>query len=234
MVPGSGTWRAALRRWWTNAPGKVKFGGFSSGPMNWFFLFAVMLLLAAVPSTSVALVVVRSATAGVEHGLAAAAGIVAGDLIFVLLAVLGMTALAETMGSFFVIMKMLGGAWLIWLGLDLLKRRNPSAAAPQLTSRGSTGGSFAAGLLVTLGDVKAIFFYASLFPAFVDLGTLTGPQLRLILLLTVLTVGGVKMAYALAAPAIVSRIASPRVQQGGRMAAGSVMVGAGTWMVIKA
>lgn len=59
-----------------------------------------MLLLAAIPSGSVGFVVISSASRGFSSGVAASLGIVAGDLIFVTLALLGMTALAEAMGEF--------------------------------------------------------------------------------------------------------------------------------------
>lgn len=76
-------------------------------------LFLIMLTLAALPSASVALVVTRSATAGFANGVAVALGIVVGDLLFVALAILGLSLLAETMGAFFAILKYLGGAYLI-------------------------------------------------------------------------------------------------------------------------
>lgn len=76
-------------------------------------LFVVMTILALVPSTSVALVVTRSSTAGFLNGVAVAAGIVVGDLVFVVLAVTGMSALAEVMGSFFLILKYLAGVYLM-------------------------------------------------------------------------------------------------------------------------
>jgi len=51
-----------------------------------------MALLAALPSASVALVITRSATLGVANGIAVSAGIVLGDLIFILLAIFGLSA----------------------------------------------------------------------------------------------------------------------------------------------
>lgn len=64
-------------------------------------LLGIMVTLAAMPSTSVALVVTRAATLGVKNGIAVAAGIVVGDLLFVMLVILGLSALAEALGSFF-------------------------------------------------------------------------------------------------------------------------------------
>ena len=125
-------------------------------------LLIVMVALAAIPSASVALVVARAATLGVANGMAVAAGIVLGDLIFVLFAILGLSVIAETMGGVFLVIRYLGGAYLIWLGLNLLRSVNTEQKS--ITVRNHTASivsSFAAGLALTLGDIKAIFFYIS-------------------------------------------------------------------------
>lgn len=193
-----------------------------------------MLALAAIPSASVALVVTRSATLGVRNGAAVAAGIVIGDLIFVSLAILGMSVLAETMGAFFAIFKYLGGFYLVWLGIGLLRAKE-EVPLRSVDSRGSTLlTSLVSGLLLTLGDVKAILFYASLLPTFVDMANLTVTGIAAIASITILTVGGVKLAYAFAAHRIVSRLQTRRAQKYSRLTAGGLMVGAGTYLVAKA
>ena len=77
-------------------------------PYGLIAFFGIMLLLAATPSGSVGFVVVSSATRGLSCGVAASLGIVAGDLIFVTLALLGLTALAEAMGALFAVLRYLG------------------------------------------------------------------------------------------------------------------------------
>lgn len=195
--------------------------------------FGIMLLLAALPSASVALVVTRSLTAGPAGGIAAAAGIVLGDLVFITLALLGLSAIAETMGGVFLVIRYLGALYLIWLGLTLLARtgrvRVPVGREGQ---RAGIVAGFLAGLLLTLGDVKAILFYMSLFPLFVDPAVLEATDIVAIIALTVASVGGVKIAYALLA-ARVAAGAGRFAQLAGR-AAGGVMVAAGGWLVAKA
>ncbi|WP_456449272.1 LysE family transporter [Thiolapillus sp.] len=58
-----------------------------------------MVVLAGIPSTSVSLVVTRSATLGIRNGMAVSAGIVLGDLAFIALAISGLSVVAEQMGS---------------------------------------------------------------------------------------------------------------------------------------
>lgn len=197
-------------------------------------LFGAMAALALVPSASVALVVARSSTAGFSNGSAVAAGIVVGDLVFVFLAILGMAALAEVVGSFFLILRYLAGGYLIWFGISLMR----SKASLQFEGSGGAASklsaSFLSGLLLTLGDVKAIFFYASLFPVFVDLATIGTLDIAVIAVITVVAVGGVKLGYAYFAGVVASFSANRKIEGAVKVSVGGLMVGAGTYLIAKA
>lgn len=204
------------------------------GLVEIILLFAVMTVLALVPSTSVALVVARSSTAGFLNGGAVAAGIVVGDLIFVYLAVLGMAALAEAMGGVFLVLRYLAGAYLIWFGISLVRSKRSSKLEAPGSSASTLSASFLSGLVLTLGDVKAILFYASLFPAFVDLATITASDIAIIVVLTVVAVGGVKLGYAYSATRIVSLARGFKGERAVKITAGGFMVGAGAYLMAKA
>ncbi len=198
-----------------------------------FSFFMIMLVLAAIPSASVALVVARSASLGVRNGIAASIGIISGDLIFVVIAVLGMSTLAVTLSSLFVLLKYLAGIYLIWLGIKLV-RSNKENFLPLNDDRPSSLlASFTAGLLLTLGDVKAIFFYASLLPVLVDLNHLSVFDFFTIIFVTVFTVGGVKCCYAMTARSLVMRMPSRRISGYSKKIAGILMMGAGGWLILK-
>lgn len=80
-------------------------------------LFGAMTVLALVPGISVLTVVTRAVSSGFRHGAADSAGIVAGDIVFILIAMSGLALLAEAMGPAFDAIKYLGGAYLIFLGI---------------------------------------------------------------------------------------------------------------------
>jgi threonine/homoserine/homoserine lactone efflux protein len=197
-------------------------------------LFAAMAALALVPSTSVALVVARSYSAGLSNGSAVAAGIVVGDLIFVLLAVSGMAALADVLGSFFWILKYMAGAYLIWFGISLMRSKSSLKLAYYGRSAASLSASFFSGLLLTFSDVKAIFFYASLFPIFVNLATIETSDIAIIALITIVAVGGVKLCYAYFAVRVASYATKHRAAQKLTFTAGGLMVGAGSYLLTRA
>ena len=197
------------------------------------FLFAIMAALAAIPSTSVALVLTRSATLGLANGIAVATGIVIGDLIFVLLALLGLYFVAETMGNLFLGIKYLGGAYLIGMGITLLRSRDNKDVTARQRELGTLLTSFLAGLFLTLGDIKAIVFYISLFPLFIDTGSLGPSDIGIIVFVTIVAVGGIKTAYAIAARRVAVLPRSLAHEKGIRTIAGLFMIGAGSVMIAK-
>lgn len=196
-------------------------------------LFAAMLVLAALPSSSVALVVARSASKGTAHGMAVAAGIVAGDLLFILLALLGLNALAQSMAGVFLVIKYLGAAYLIFLGWTLIRAKPAARGKPQSKLDEHRLSSFAAGLALTLGDLKAIIFYVSFFPLFVDLENLRALDILIIVFVTVIAVGGVKAAYALLAARYLNIQRTAALNRPIRIATGTCLIGAGTSLLIK-
>ena len=194
---------------------------------------AVMVALAALPSASVALVVSRAATGGRHQGFAVAGGIVLGDLTFAALAMFGMSWLAETVGGLFTLLRYAGGAYLIWLGWRILSSNPPTGAANPPRGIASTATSLVAGLVLTLGDVKAILFYASLFPNLFELTALNWADITLLFVVTAVTVGGVKAGYALAAERVSARLRAGAAGGLARRLPGALVMGAGAWVVAK-
>src|SRR5256714_3085204 len=129
-----------------------------------FLLAAVGLLL--IPGPSVLYILTRSAAQGRRAGLASVGGIELGSLVHAVAAALGLSALLLTSALAFSIVKYLGAAYLIYLGVRTLLAREENqqalAAVPKSFSQ-----VFAQGFFVNLLNPKtALFFYAFL-PQFV-------------------------------------------------------------------
>ncbi|MDZ7749247.1 MAG: LysE family transporter [Halofilum sp. (in: g-proteobacteria)] len=191
-----------------------------------------MALLAALPSTSVLTVAARATASGFAHGAAAAAGVVVGDLLFVLAAFLGLQLLAQALGELFVVVQYAAAALLVWLGAALWRPRG----APRAGAGGhdaSHRSSFLAGLLVTLGDQKAILFYLGFLPAFVDLAHATPADAVVVGVIVVGAVGGPKLACAWLADRA-GALVPARAHRVLALAAGAVMVAAGVVLALRA
>ncbi|MDH3691242.1 MAG: LysE family translocator [Gammaproteobacteria bacterium] len=195
-------------------------------------LFGAMVVLAFIPSVSVLTVSARSAASGFIHGVFTTVGIVVGDIIFILIAIFGLSVLAETMGGLFVLVKYLGGAYLIWLGIALWRSKSKAVEAEGI-KESSLLSSFVTGLFITLGDQKAILFYLGFFPAFIDLSTISYFDTSIIIVIAIVAVGGVKLCYAFMADRA-SLLISSKAYQGINITAGSVMIGVGVFLITKA
>ncbi|MCT0230896.1 LysE family translocator [Synechococcus sp. CS-1324] len=158
-------------------------------------LFSAMSVLAAIPSVSVVAVSTRSATFGFIHGVFTSLGIITGDIIFILVAIGGLSVLAAKMGSLFFLMKYFGAAYLILLGIGLCRSPAQDLESKEL-AQSSLLSSFLTGLLITLADQKAVLFYLGFFPAFLDVAKVSLIDTGIIIAIAAVAVGGVKLAYA--------------------------------------
>lgn len=191
-----------------------------------------MALLAALPSVSVMAVVARSASFGFVHGAVTALGVVAGDIILILLAIFGLVLLTEALGGMFYLVNYIGGVYLIGLGISVWRSRSgkPADSRP---ARSPLSAGFLTGLLITLGDQKAILFYLGFFPAFVDLATLSLLDIALVAGIAVTAVGGVKLAYAYLAD-WAAALLSTRAGTAVNVIAACVMIAAGVVVIARA
>lgn len=195
-------------------------------------LFAAMFLLALIPGPGVFVVIARSLSSGFRHGVITALGIVCGDFLFIILAVYGLLAIAETMSVLFLVIKYLGAIYLIWLGIKIF-RTNFDSINVEAESDGSYLGNFFAGLVTTLGNPKAILFYLSFFPAFLNLAQLSAPDVGIILLTAAISVGGVMVGYAYLSSKTKSVFQSRRVNKTVGMLSGGALVSSGALLALK-
>lgn len=193
-------------------------------------LFGAMIVLALIPSVSVLAVSVRSASCGFLHGAWTTLGIVAGDIVFIGIAILGLAVLAEALGDLFVLVKYLGGAWLIWLGIDLWRPRSETDDDGR-PSGASWLSSFLAGLLLTLADQKAILFYLGFLPAFVDLSAISLLDAALVMASMVVAVGGPKLGYAWVAAHGTGWLIETRLQRWLTRIAAGTLFGTGLFLI---
>ncbi|MGD1878635.1 MAG: LysE family translocator [Kiloniellaceae bacterium] len=189
-----------------------------------------MVLLAASPGPGFLMVVARALAGGFAAGLAAIAGLVLGDIVFLVLAVLGMSTLAAVMGEFFLAVKILGAAYLIWLGVKTWRSKPalPALAAPAAPKTPLPHHRSAAlGFFVTLGNPKAILFYSALLPTFVDVAALTLPDVMVLAGVVTLVLFAVLGLYAFFAARAGRVVKSERALRWLNRATGGLLVAAG-------
>ncbi len=191
------------------------------------FLLATF-VFAVIPGPAVLYIVTRGVAQGRRAGLASALGIGAGTLTHVAAAALGLSVLLVTSALAFTVVKYLGAAYLLFLGIRTLLGRGDSRPAiaeiPRKTTR-----LFAQGFIVQLLNPKtALFFYAFL-PQFVDpaKGSVS-EQIALLGALSVLLALCTDSAYAILAGTTGRWLQRhPGVRWAQRYVTGSVYIGLG-------
>ena len=196
-----------------------------------FGLSLAMIILAASPGPGVFTTTAAAAASGFRYSLAVIAGIVLGDLIFLLLAIFGLSAVARILGELFTLVKLCGGLYLIWLGIKLWTStphnslNNTSGSTPQSTK------GFTTGLMVTLANPKVILFYCGFLPTFLDLSVLSTVDIVSIAVVICSVLATVLMVYAgLAAQARRAFSGEQAIRRINR-SAGGVMIATGATMV---
>lgn len=138
------------------------------------FLLAA-LLLAITPGPGLAYVVARTAAGGRAEGLASCFGTALGGLLHVAAAALGLSLLVAQSALAFTVVKYVGAAYLVYLGIRMLlrKERAPLGAVAREGARRA----FAEGIVVEALNVKTALFFLAFLPQFVAPGQALVPQL---------------------------------------------------------
>lgn len=193
-----------------------------------------MFILAATPGPACFALTARSLTSGTIAGFGVVVGVGIADLIYFILALIGMTKLSEAVGSAFIMVKLAGGAYLIWLGIQMWNTKpvQDFSIASANSSRQFLD-NVIEGLIVNLTNPKAIIFYAALLPTFIHLPDI-GVIDALVLIAIIFLVGStIDFAYVLLAARLRKWMTSERSQRLLNRIGGTTLIGVGTVVAIR-
>lgn len=161
--------------------------------VNWLLFMIASLVLIATPGQDMILVMSRSIAQGPAAGIATAAGVSVGLVGHTVLATLGLGAVLRTSELLFLVLKLVGAAYLVYLGVGLLRTRNTELQVSAASMR-SMRRLFVDGALSNISNPKIAVFYFAFLPQFVAPGaahaTLTIFVLGLIFALLTFAVKG--------------------------------------------
>lgn len=145
----------------------MNLSGFFGIAQPGLFCLAV-LLLNATPGPDTAYIVGRSLAQGRQAGIVSAAGISAGCCVHAIASALGLSAVLAASATAFLLIKLTGGVYLIYLGACLLLSTSPKKKTePSAPSQRPLPTIFMQALLTNLMNPKVILFFISFFPQFV-------------------------------------------------------------------
>ncbi|TNM62995.1 LysE family translocator [Aliirhizobium smilacinae] len=190
---------------------------------------AAFLFFAASPGPDNVTIVARTISQGALSGIAYGAGTCTGILLFLALAVFGLSVVASEMGFVMTVLRYGGALYLIWTGIKLWTAEPlVPALAPQ--PNGSLLGAYLTGVVLNLGNPKMPLFYIALLPNVVgtQITVADGGMLAVVILAVEVAVIGGHVALASRAR---SALRNPFLVRRVNRAAGTVMIGAGAAVV---
>lgn len=149
------------------------------------FLYAGgLLILFLTPGPVWVALVARAASGGFHAAWPLALGVVVGDMLWPLLAIFGVGLLVELYADFLTVLRYGGAVILIWMGVRTIRKAgNPLVGDDRLKAGGMWAG-FVAGLMVIIGNPKAILFYMGVLPGFFDLKAINGWDIAVIVVIS--------------------------------------------------
>lgn len=183
-----------------------------------------------VPGPTVTIVIANSLKHGARAGLLNVAGTQAGLVVWMAIAIAGLASAITYMGVWFDVLRIAGAAYLVWLGIRLLRSKGElmaarAAAAPK-------GGFFLQGFIVILSNPKVLLVFGALIPQFISKD---GDYLNQLLLLGVsfMVIATVfDSLYAFAAGNAGSWLSQKRVRFV-EMSSGLCLIGGGIWLALR-
>ena len=187
-------------------------------------------ILAIVPGPTVTVIIANALARGTLAGLSIIAGTQLGLVTMILVVASGMQALVAFMAFAFDWIKLLGAAYLIWLGFKMLRSSGDLGSAEVLKSRGYRD-LVLEGFLVIWANPKALIFFGAFLPQFVSLEAPTFPQIVVLGLFFMLVAGATDSIYAIVAGQARGLLSRARVRLVSRIS-GIVLMCGGVWLAL--
>jgi len=132
-------------------------------------LFVVSgLLLNIAPGPDTLYILTRTTSRGWRGGATAALGIATGCFVHIFAAALGLSALIAASATAFTVLKWVGGAYLVWLGIVMFRARPLDLGAAKQAPRQRLRRIFAEGFATNVLNPKVALFFLALLPQFID------------------------------------------------------------------
>jgi len=196
----------------------------------WLAYAATSAVVLAIPGPTILLVLSYSLGQGRGATLPLVAGVALGDSVAITLSLIGLGTLLATSALLFTLIKSLGGLYLVYLGIRMLRGAGrplalDSAGISPVAPRKLFGNAF----IVTALNPKSIVFFIALLPQFISPAYPAAPQLWIlgVTFVVLATIGAT--GYALFATSLRHFLAAPRAQRAYGYLGGGLLCAAGIW-----
>jgi threonine/homoserine/homoserine lactone efflux protein len=195
----------------------------------WFAFVGTTIILIAIPGPTILTVISYSVSQGRRANIPVVVGVALGDSTALALSMRGLGTLLAASSFWFAVIKILGGLYLLYLGVRLLRAGARPEAALEPAAPMPRWKVFANAYLVAAFNPKGVIFYVAFLPQFVNPSVDVALQLwTLALTFVALAILNATLYSAFAASAR-DFLSSPRAQRRFNFAGGSLLSAAGVW-----
>ncbi len=164
---------------------------------------------------------------GRRRGVATVLGIQTGLVLWITAAVLGLAALLRASEVTYTVLRVVGAAYLVWLGVQSLRTRGTRLDAPGTQRQPLGGTGYWAGLLSNVLNPKVGVFFVTFLPAFVPSGAAVVPTLLLYGAVFIALNLAYQLPLVLLADRVTRLVSRPRVRRAMDVVTGTVLIGFG-------
>lgn len=152
-----------------------------SGIQNFEAFLVACVVLNLLPGSDTFYILGRSLAHGKAVGIASALGISAGILLHSIASAVGLSAIITSSDTLFMLIKMAGAVYLVYLGVHMLRQNNSETLSKASSSQASAKAAFKQGLITNVLNPKIAIFFLAFLPQFITSDN-TSPMLSLSLL----------------------------------------------------
>jgi threonine/homoserine/homoserine lactone efflux protein len=166
----------------------------------------------------------RSLSGGFQAAWPLALGVVVGDALWPLIAVLGVTWLVSIFTGFMVVLKWVAAVVFFAMGFLILRNAGKTIASDSRLTRPGMWAGFVAGLAVILGNPKAILFYMGVLPGFFDLTQITAQDIAAIVVASMIVPLLGNLSFAFFIDRVRRLLTSPKALRRTNIVSGSLLI----------
>ena len=198
--------------------------------------FIAIFIFGITPGPGVFAILARALTAGAKSCYPLALGMAISDILYLIMATLGLAAIAENWGGLFTAIRFIGAAYLFYLGWKMWTAKvEPNLAGDSNTNVANASwiSGFTQGFLISASNPKVILFYIAFLPTFMDLSVLNQADIMLASSLTLVALMLGLMLIAFSAASARQQFKSERGMKRLNRTAGGIMMSAGAFLALR-
>lgn len=188
-------------------------------------LYAIaLLILFLTPGPVWLALMARTVSGGFKSAWPLALGVAVGDVVWPLLAILGLSWITSEYDSALTVLRWVACVFFLWLGWSVIRNADAQITGDSRLTRPGMLAGFLAGVAAILGNPKAILFYLGVLPGFFDLSVVTRTDIVVICILSVIVPLVGNLAFAALIDRLRRFVTSPKALRRMNLTAGGLLI----------